>query len=66
MRGGGNQLTVDEPDSCHGNREEAVGLHGHLDHNGREEEEAEDGDQTDSNPDLLSDTNATQEKEGWV
>lgn len=35
-------LTVDEPDSSHGDREEAVFLHGHFDQNCCEDEEQQD------------------------
>lgn len=35
-------LTVDEPDSSHGDREEAVFLHGHFDQNRCEDEEQQD------------------------
>lgn len=38
-------LTVNKPDSCHGDREEAVFLHGHFDQHCCEDEEQQDKNQ---------------------
>ena len=41
------KLTVYEPDSCHGDREESLRRHGHLNQTGGEDKEKQDGGHTD-------------------
>lgn len=47
------ELTVEEPDGRHGDREEGVRLHGDLDQGGREREEEEDGNQAEGHTETL-------------
>lgn len=47
------KLTVDEPDCCHGDREEGVRLHADLDQSSSEGEEEEDDDHAGGHTDAL-------------
>lgn len=48
------KLTVDEPDRCHGDREESVRMHLDLDQSSSEGEEEEDDDHADGHTDALT------------